>query len=152
MDGGVIRTSAATLHLARLENIYNRLLAVVRQSAPALAGMERVFAGIGGKSAVSLGEARGAAAAAIIACEVPIIEISALQIKKAITGAGRAGKQQTAQMIPFLLENAPQNPAADAADALACALAIMPATRTGQFAAAHLRLPKIRSRRRRARR
>lgn len=148
VDGGVFRTSAAASNLSRLEDIYRRTAEVARQKAPGLAGVERVFAGAGAGSAVSLGEARGAAVAALFAADIAVAEASALQIKKAVTGSGRADKKQIARMLPFLLDGAPEKLAADAADALACALAVMPSARR-ERSSVHFRLPR---RRRAARR
>ena len=94
---------------------------------------------------MSLGEARGAAIAALLACGVQIAEVSALQIKKSVAGAGRADKKQVAAMIPLLLQDAPPKPASDEADALACALTVAPLL---QHLRPHFRLPASRRRRR----
>lgn len=144
-DSGVIRTSPAAPHSARLGDIYRRTAEVARKNAPSLAGVERVFANVNAKSSMALGEARGAAIAALSSCDLIIAEVSALQIKKAITGAGRADKKQVAGMIPFLLDGAPEKLENDAADALACALTVAPFLRISD---GHFRMPPARPRRR----
>ncbi|MGI9296364.1 MAG: crossover junction endodeoxyribonuclease RuvC [Gammaproteobacteria bacterium] len=149
--GGVIRTSVAAAHTARLGDIYRRTAEVARRTAPALAGVERVFANVNGKSTMALGEARGAAIAALSECDIVIAEVSALQIKKAVTGAGRADKKQVAGMIPLLLDGAPKKLENDAADALACALTVAPLLRLSRVNE-HFRLPPSRPRRRASRR
>ena len=146
LASGVIRTSPAEDHITRLDYIYRETAAVAEQWKPQAACVERVFANLNGKTSMALGEARGVAIAALCGRGVRITEISALQIKKSITGMGRAGKQQVAQMIPLLLSDTPKL-RADAADALACALALTPAAQLH-----HSRLPPIRKGRRRTRR
>ena len=146
LDSGVIRTSAATEHVARLNNIYCEINNIIVRWQPQAACIERVFANMNGKSSMALGEARGAAIAALCGHNVRIMEISALQIKKSITGMGRADKKQVAKMIPLLLADAPEV-RADAADALACALTMIPLANIP-----HSRMPPIRSRRRISRR
>lgn len=143
LNSGVIRTSSTTEHVTRLDAIYRQIVQVTADSRPEIACVERVFANMNGKTSMALGEARGAAIAALVSCDVRVIEISALQIKKSVTGLGRADKKQIAQMIPLLLEDAPKV-RADAADALACALAGTPMVRVSSS-----RLPPIRGGRRR---
>ena len=146
LNSGIIRTSSTTEHVARLDAIYRQIVQITADSCPEVACVERVFANMNGKTSMALGEARGAAIAALISCDVQVIEISALQIKKSITGHGRADKKQMAQMIPLLLEDAPAV-RADAADALACALAATPMVRLHSSRSS--RLPPIRGGRRR---
>lgn len=144
LASGVIHTSPASEHVARLAHIYGRLTEVARQWQPQIACVERVFANLNGKTSMALGEARGAAVAALIACDLPVMEISALQIKKAITGMGRADKKQVGAMVSRLLSISTDGFRTDATDALACALTFTP------LQAMHSRLPSPRSRRRRA--
>jgi crossover junction endodeoxyribonuclease RuvC len=54
--------------------------------------------------------------------ELPVVEYTALQVKQAVVGHGKAAKEQVADMVRRLLD-LPGVPAADAADALACAIA-----------------------------
>jgi crossover junction endodeoxyribonuclease RuvC len=77
---------------------------------------------------LSLGQARGVAIAALAAREIPVHEITPLKIKQSIVGTGRATQQQVQHMVCHLLR-LPQSPNADAADALACALAFWHAQR-----------------------
>jgi crossover junction endodeoxyribonuclease RuvC len=68
-----------------------------------------------------LGQARGAAIAALVLADLPVYEYTALQIKKSVVGQGKAAKEQVQSMVMRLLQ-LPAAPSADAADALACAL------------------------------
>ncbi len=147
MDSGIIRTKAETDHIERLDTIYTEIGNIVCRVQPEIVSIERVFVNINAKSSMNLGEARGVIIAAVLSHKIKIMEISALQIKKAVTGMGRADKKQVAQMVALLLKNIPTPPpTADAADALACALSLQPLAQLQQS-----RLPPIRSRPRRRR-
>ncbi len=146
LASGVIRTSPAEDHIARLDYIYRQTAAVAEEWKPQAACVERVFSNANGKTSIALAEARGVAIAALCGRGVRITEISALQIKKSITGLGRADKKQVAQIIPMLLSETPKL-RADAADALACALALTPLSQLHGS-----RLPPFRTGRRRTRR
>jgi crossover junction endodeoxyribonuclease RuvC len=72
------------------------------------------------KTALALGQVRGAVIAAVAASGCSLYEYSALEIKKAVTGYGQAEKQQVATMVKALLE-VEEEIEPDAADALAAA-------------------------------
>ena len=74
------------------------------------------------KTAIVLGEARGAALAIIAEAGLEIFEMAPRKVKQAIVGYGAAQKSAVAKMVQRLL-NLPNPPAPDAADALALALA-----------------------------
>ena len=74
------------------------------------------------RSALVLGQARGAILATLGGEEIPVDELAAREIKKAVTGAGSADKHQVQTMVALLLK-LPSPPAQDAADALAAAIA-----------------------------
>ena len=69
-----------------------------------------------------LGQARGAAIAALVAGGLEVAEYTALQVKQAVVGNGHADKVQVQHMVRRLLV-LPGDPSPDAADALACAIA-----------------------------
>ena len=68
-----------------------------------------------------LGQARGACVTALVSCDLPVIEYTALQMKKAVAGYGKAGKPEVQQMVMRLLK-LPSLPGKDAADALGLAI------------------------------
>jgi crossover junction endodeoxyribonuclease RuvC len=74
------------------------------------------------QSTLLLGQARGAAIAALVTANLPVAEYTALQVKQAVVGHGKAAKEQVQAMVARLLK-LPGTPSADAADALACAIA-----------------------------
>ncbi|MPT41470.1 MAG: crossover junction endodeoxyribonuclease RuvC, partial [Achromobacter sp.] len=68
-----------------------------------------------------LGQARGAALCALADTGLLVHEYTALQIKKAVVGTGRAAKEQVQMMVQHLLA-LDGAPSPDSADALACAI------------------------------
>ena len=122
--GGVLTTRAKLPHMERLRAIGDGLAEVLAAHTPALIAVERVFINRNYNTSLLLGEARGAALMTLLHANVPVVEISALQIKQSVTGKGRASKAQVALMVQHLLADLPQTPLPpDCTDALACALA-----------------------------
>ena len=106
----------------RLLAVMNGLAGVIREHAPHEAAVEETFVNrVNAASALVLGQARGAAICACAQAGLPVSEYAATQVKLAITGSGRAEKDQVAHMVRVLL-NTRDALAADAADALAVAL------------------------------
>lgn len=119
-SGTIVVPSAQPL-AARLKVILDNLREVAHDTQPDQAAMERVFLNANPASTLLLGQARGAALCALADCGLQVQEYTALQIKKAVVGTGRANKTQIQVMVRHLL-NLDGEPAADAADALACAI------------------------------
>jgi len=120
---GTIRTSGAQLGdlPRRLKIIFDGVKEVVARYQPQTASVEIVFVNVNPQSTLLLGQARGAAISALVHAGLPVNEYTALQVKQAVVGHGKAAKQQVQDMVVRLLalQGTPQ---ADAADALACAL------------------------------
>jgi crossover junction endodeoxyribonuclease RuvC len=116
---GVIRVPDGELPL-RLAAIYTQLREVVAEYRPQAAAVEKVFVNVNPRTTLLLGQARGAALCALATAGLPVAEYTALQVKQAVVGYGRATKEQVqAMMVRLLL--LPGTPSKDAADALACA-------------------------------
>jgi crossover junction endodeoxyribonuclease RuvC len=95
----------------------------VTQWQPDLAVLETPFHGMNARSLIVLAQARGALLAVLAGRSLEIREYSPAEIKSAVTGNGRADKEQVARMVRLLLAADPrQSWAADATDALAVAL------------------------------
>jgi len=105
----------------RLEFIRSRLCEVIAEHAPDVAVVERVFVSTNVRSALVLGHARGVVMAALASGGLPIEEVSAREVKKAVTGTGNADKLAVKTMVTRLL-SLEKPPPSDAADALAIAL------------------------------
>ncbi len=94
---------------------------VISEHQPQAAVVEDVFVNLNPRSTLLLGQARGAAIAVLAGAGLPVAEYTALQVKQAVAGSGRAAKSQVAHMVGRLLA-LPLAPEGDAADALACAI------------------------------
>ena len=120
IDAGVIRIPAGSL-AQRMRAILEGLGSVIAATVPQRAAIEKVFVNINPQSTLLLGQARGAAICAAIAANLDVNEHTALQVKQAVVGYGRADKRQVQVMVQRLLCLSVM-PVADAADALACAI------------------------------
>jgi len=120
---GTIRTAEAALSdlPARLKIIFDGVREVVATWQPACAAVEIVFVNVNPQSTLLLGQARGAALAALVAGNLAVAEYTALQMKKAVVGHGLANKPQVQEMVRRLLA-LPSAPGRDAADALGLAI------------------------------
>ena len=105
----------------RLHRIYTQLSEVIRSHKPQVMAVEKIFMARNAQSALSLGHARGAAIVAATNEDIEVVEYTALQVKQAIVGNGKADKVQVQHMVRVLL-GLRQAPARDAADALACGI------------------------------
>jgi crossover junction endodeoxyribonuclease RuvC len=119
---GAVRTTARQPLTERLQHIYDELCKAVQTWQPDAVSVEQVFFAENPKTALILGHARGVALLTVAHAALPLVEYSALEIKLAVTGYGRAAKSQMQQMVKTLLglDILPQP--ADAADALAAAI------------------------------
>ena len=117
---GCIRTPAGELP-QRLKSIVEGLNEVIAAYFPDQAAVEKVFVNVNPQSTLLLGQARGAAICAAIMKDLPVAEYTALQVKQAVVGRGKAAKEQVQEMVKRLL-HLEGDPQADAADALACAI------------------------------
>jgi crossover junction endodeoxyribonuclease RuvC len=106
----------------RLLAISQKLEEVIERLSPQACAVEDTFYAVNVKTALKLGQARGAVLVAAARAGVQVFEYSPLEIKSALVGYGRAEKQQVQEMVRVLLglKNAPEP--LDASDALAIAI------------------------------
>ncbi|GFO65413.1 crossover junction endodeoxyribonuclease RuvC [Geomonas paludis] len=121
IDNGAIFTQSAKDFPQRLEKIFTGLSAIIAEYQPEVVAVENVFLAKNAMSALKLGQARGAAIVAAVNVGLPVHEYTAMQVKQAVVGTGRAEKTQVQQMIKALL-NLPEVAQEDASDALAVAI------------------------------
>ncbi len=105
-----------------LAHISRSLREVLEQFKPDICVVEGLFFAQNIKTAIIMGEARGAAIAVVAEAGLDIFEIAPRKVKQAIVGYGAAQKIAVAKMVQRML-NLAELPAPDAADALALALA-----------------------------
>jgi crossover junction endodeoxyribonuclease RuvC len=106
----------------RLKIILDGVREVIATYKPDQAAVEIVFVNVNPQSTLLLGQARGAALCGAVSCDLPVAEYTALQVKQAVVGHGKAAKEQVSHMVKRLLNLKPPAPSSDAADALACAI------------------------------
>src|SRR5262245_35495455 len=119
---GVIKVSSTENLPERIKTIVDSIAEVIATYQPAQTAVEKVFVNVNPQSTLMLGQARGAAISALVIANLPVAEYTALQVKQAVVGQGKATKEQVQHMVMRLL-GLPRAPSADAADALACAIA-----------------------------
>ena len=145
VDGGQLRYVASgtikTTHLdranlpARLKVLFDGVREVVQRYQPDSASVEIVFVNVNPQATLMLGQARGACVTALVSSDLPVAEYTALQMKKAVAGYGKAGKAEVQQMVMRLLK-LPALPGKDAADALGLAIMHAHAGRSAAILAA----------------
>ncbi len=109
----------------RLGELISGVANVILEYKPDIGGIEDIFHSVNTKSALLLGQARGALIAAMIAHDIPVKEFSALQIKKAVTSYGKAEKEQVKKLVELQLNIKVQGGVPlDVTDALACAICL----------------------------
>jgi len=119
---GVIRVPAEAALSTRLLELSCRLDEVIAEHRPQVGAVEGIFFDKNAQSAAKLGHARGVVLLGLERRGVVVREHAPAKVKRALAGHGQAEKGQVARMVAALL-GLPQLPPADAADALALAIA-----------------------------
>jgi crossover junction endodeoxyribonuclease RuvC len=118
---GVISTDDKSPLAARLAQLYDGLVALIREHRPEEAAIEETFVNVNPASTLKLGQARGIALLAPARAGLVVAEYPPNLIKKSVVGTGHAAKEQVQMMVKTLLPGARLN-SPDAADALAVAI------------------------------
>jgi crossover junction endodeoxyribonuclease RuvC len=118
---GTIVVPAEQALAQRLKVIFDNIREIAGTARPDVSAIEKVFVNTNPASTLLLGQARGAALCGLAASGLAVHEYTALQIKKSVVGNGHAAKEQVQKMVQNLL-GLDDTPAADSADALACAI------------------------------
>ncbi len=122
VDAGVVRTKANSPQPERLEIIYDNLTEVIKEFKPKVMSIEKLFFTNNITTAMTVSEARGVALLVAQQNSLDIAEYTPLQIKQAVTGYGKADKQQMQEMVRTLLKLKEVPKPDDCADALAAAI------------------------------
>lgn len=120
----------------RLVHLADELAAVVARLEPGLAVVETPFHGMNAKSLIVLAQARGALLAELARGGLEVREFSPAEVKSAVTGNGRASKDEVARMVRMLLRF-DDACSSDATDALAVAVCCAQRLRMDQISLLH---------------
>lgn len=119
---GVIRTKKDWEEPRRLLHLYQSLKSIIDEYRPDCVAVEKLFFQKNVKTAIKVGQGRGAALLAVAGYNLPLDEYSPSEIKLAVTGYGSADKKQIQTMVKMLLNMNELPKPDDAADALAVAI------------------------------
>ncbi len=133
IDYGCIRTKAGLPMSVRLSEIYRDVVEVIARTAPDRAVVEKLYFSQNKTTAGSVYEARGVILAALGSASIPVLELSPVQIKQAVTGSGRATKSDVITMVQKLLGITEKISPDDTADALGCAIGGLFAAESGSM-------------------
>ncbi len=119
---GCIQTDSKEPAPERLAKIFSSLGELIDDYSPRAISLEKLFFCKNTRSALQVGEARGVVILAAAIHKVELFEYTPLQIKKAVSGFGKANKSQVEKMVQILLRLEKIPPMDDEADALAAAI------------------------------
>ena len=122
LDHGWWRTPAAQRPEERLKTIFEAVAALIDRHAPDAVALEESFVGVDARTALSVGQARGAVLVAAAQAGVECTEYAPARVKQAVCGYGRAEKAQVQRMVKAILGLQALPTPNHAADALAVAI------------------------------
>jgi crossover junction endodeoxyribonuclease RuvC len=122
IDHGWWRTAAADRLEARLKTIFDGVAALIEEHRPDAVALEESFVGADARTALSVGQARGAVMVAAANAGVACAEYAPARVKQVVCGYGRAEKQQVQKMVKVILSLQSAPTPSHAADALAVAI------------------------------
>jgi len=122
-EAGVVRGKTRGSLTARLAEIHAGVTDVIASLHPAVMALEELYSHYARpRTAILMGHARGVICLAAAQADIPVVHYSATQIKRILTGSGRASKSQVQRAIQRELSLAEVPDPPDVADAMAAAL------------------------------
>ncbi|MBU0573626.1 MAG: crossover junction endodeoxyribonuclease RuvC [Candidatus Margulisbacteria bacterium] len=122
IDYGCIKTSPKYTAHERLHKLHEGIKKLIKEYAPDVMAVEKLFFCNNAKTAVAVGQARGVILLSAGQEKIKLAEYTPLEVKLAVTGYGKADKRQVQHMVKALLGLAEIPKPDDAADALAIAI------------------------------
>jgi crossover junction endodeoxyribonuclease RuvC len=122
IDHGWWKTSAAERPELRLKTIFDAVVELIALHQPDAVVLEESFVGADARTALSVGQARGAVMVAAASAGIDCAEYSPARVKQVVCGYGRAEKQQIQKMVKVILGLQAEPATSHAADALAVAI------------------------------
>jgi crossover junction endodeoxyribonuclease RuvC len=122
IDHGWWKTPAGERPELRLKTIFDGVAELIEQHTPDAVALEESFVGVDARTALSVGQARGAVMVAAANAGVTCAEYAPARVKQTVCGYGRAEKQQVQKMVKAILGLPTEPTPTHAADALAVAI------------------------------
>jgi crossover junction endodeoxyribonuclease RuvC len=122
VDHGWWKTHAAERAELRLKTIFDAVAGLIEAHRPDAVALEESFVGVDARTALSVGQARGAVMVAAASAGVECAEYAPARVKQAVCGYGRADKEQVQKMVKAILALHEIPEPTHAADALAVAI------------------------------
>jgi crossover junction endodeoxyribonuclease RuvC len=122
VEWGCWRTPAGRRPELRLKTIFDGVQDLIAEFAPDAVALEESFVGVDARTALSVGQARGAVMVAAAAAGVDCAEHAPARVKQTVCGYGRAEKAQVQRMVMAILGLKQPPTPNHAADALAVAI------------------------------
>jgi len=122
VDHGWWTTPANERPELRLKTIFEGVEDLIARHAPGAVALEESFVGVDARTALSVGQARGAVLVACARAGVECVEYAPAHVKQTVCGYGRADKQQVQRMVKAILGLQSEPTPTHAADALAVAI------------------------------
>lgn len=122
IEYGAVTTPAKTAFTSRLQKIFEDLDIIIKKHKPDALAIEKLFFNTNTTTAIDVAQARGVILLVAQLNNVPVFEYTPLQVKQAVTGYGRAPKNQVMDMIKNILHLSAIPKPDDTADALAMAV------------------------------
>jgi crossover junction endodeoxyribonuclease RuvC len=122
LDGGVIETRAGVARERRLADIHAEVDALIAAHDPDVVALEELYFGQNVRTAFAVGHARGVVMLVAGQRGLPCSSYTPQQVKAAVCGNGRAGKEQVGRMVKTLLALEHEPRPDHASDALAVAI------------------------------
>ena len=119
-----VHTDSKDSFITRLGIICEKVAYASEKYNPECAAIEDIFYATNVKTAITLGQVKGAIIANLISKGVEIFEYSALQIKQSVVGYGKADKNQVKRLVEIHLKRSFKGVPLDCTDALACAICL----------------------------
>src|SRR5919204_5696420 len=119
VDHGWWKTRAAERAELRLKTIFDAVAALIEVHRPDAVALEESFVGVDARTALSVGQARGAVMVAAANAGVDCAEYPPARVKQVVCGYGRADKQQVQKMVKAILSLQSLPSPSHASDALA---------------------------------
>ncbi|TVR69020.1 MAG: crossover junction endodeoxyribonuclease RuvC [Sphaerobacteraceae bacterium] len=122
LEFGIVETTSSQDMPARLLQLHDELIGLIREYRPAVMVIEKLFFSRNVTNAISVGQARGVAMLTAAESGISVVEYTPAEVKQAVAGYGNADKKQIQEMVKLILglEEIPEPD--DAADALAVAI------------------------------